>query len=250
MEKLKNDKKEKKVKKLYIPENVKNTFHQLFWYFFIFSILGLVLETLYCYATMGIWESRKGLLYGPFCPVYGLGATLLILLLNRFHNHKIKLFVYGAVIGNALEYIFSFLLEAVYGTRFWDYSYLNFNLNGRICILYSIFWGILSLLLIQFAKPFIDKWINKIPSCLKMPYDITLTIFLIIDAILTVWGVSVYKQKAISIYYEREPESSNNSFISTIQDNLFSDSYMLKTFPNLRFVDKDGKEIYIRTIIE
>ena len=57
--------------------------HQLFWYFILFSILGLVIETIYGYYSMGVWESRKGLLWGPFCPVYGVGAILFIFLLNH-----------------------------------------------------------------------------------------------------------------------------------------------------------------------
>ena len=70
----------------------KLTIHQLIWYFIIFSVLGLVIETLYCFVTTGIWESRKGLIYGPFCPVYGIGATIIIFLLYKLKDQKIKLF--------------------------------------------------------------------------------------------------------------------------------------------------------------
>ena len=75
-------------------ENKKQlTIHQLFWYFVIFSVLGLIIETLYGYATMGIWQSRKGLIWGPFCPVYGVGAVILILLLKfkafLFYKHSL-----------------------------------------------------------------------------------------------------------------------------------------------------------------
>ena len=128
--------------------------HQLFWYFILFSILGLIIETLYGYFTMGIWESRKGLIWGPFCPVYGVGAIFLIFFLNHVDQKSyFKLFFYGALTGAAVEYVLSYGLEATYGARFWDYSYAKGDINGRICIIYSLFWGILAIGLMKFIKP-------------------------------------------------------------------------------------------------
>ena len=66
----------------------KLTIHQIIWYFIIFSVLGLVIETSYCFVTTGVLESRKGLLYGPFCPIYGVGATVLIILLYKIKSNK------------------------------------------------------------------------------------------------------------------------------------------------------------------
>ena len=99
-----------------MEEQNKITIHQIIWYLLIFSVIGLIIETLFCFITTGVWESRKGLIYGPFCPVYGIGATLLIIILNSFYNNKFKLFVYGGICGSAIEYIMSFVLEAFYGT--------------------------------------------------------------------------------------------------------------------------------------
>ena len=69
--------------------------HEILWYFILFSIAGLILETVYCYQTTGVLESRKGLIYGPFCPIYGVGAVCLIVLLNKYKDNPIKLFLYG-----------------------------------------------------------------------------------------------------------------------------------------------------------
>ena len=154
--------------------------HQVLWYFTIFSVIGLIIETIYCFITTGVLESRKGLIWGPFCPVYGVGATFLIILLNKFKNNKIKLFIYGGIIGDTIEYIMSYVLESIYSTRFWDYSYLKFNLNGRICITYTIFWGILALLLIAVVKPCIDKGINSFNIRYFKILDIAIIVFVII----------------------------------------------------------------------
>ncbi|MFQ8989023.1 MAG: putative ABC transporter permease, partial [Intestinibacter sp.] len=113
-----------KIKEKYMEKENRLTIHQIFWYLVIFSIIGLIIETIYGYATTGILESRKGLIWGPFCPVYGVGAVVLILLLNHVdQKNYFKLFIYGFLIGAASEYIMSYVLEAFYGIRFWDYTY-------------------------------------------------------------------------------------------------------------------------------
>lgn len=227
-----------------------NHFKHILWYFIIFSIIGLIIETVFCYVTTGVIESRKGLIWGPFCPVYGVGATLLIILLNPYKNKPIKLFIMGSILGNVIEYLLSFLLEAYYGTRFWDYSYLKWNLNGRICILYSIFWGILSFILIRFVKKEMDKLIDKIPD--SKPFHITIIVALIIDIIATIWAITSYQNRVGIKYYHKEIRNEQSTFqkIKTkIEETLFSDEIMVKTFPNLRYIDPEGNQDFIRTKI-
>lgn len=215
---------------------------KLIWYFVIFSVIGIVVETLFGYLTMQIWECRKGFVYGPFCPIYGLGAVLIIVALDRFKDSKLKIFIYGMIAGAIVEYFVSFLLEAMYGARFWDYSYLPYNLNGRICIRYSSYWGFLSMAMIYLVKPRVDKLIDKIPK--KEIIAKGLLVFLIIDAILTVIAISLYQQRARNIY--------NNQEITEpiITQKIFSNDFMRKTFPNIRLKTDDGKLIFIREIIK
>lgn len=225
----------------------KQTVHQIVWYMLIFSILGLIVETIYGYATTGILESRKGLILGPFCPIYGVGAVIILLLLDRFKGHKIKLFIYGAILGSFIEYILSFMLEAMYGSRFWSYS--NFmNINGRICLLYSAFWGVLSIVLIEFVKKYIDKFIDKINGNARIITDIALIIFFSVDILLTVWGISVYKARAKDVYNDVKVFEEKN-IIQKAGDAIFTDDIMSKIFPNLRLVDESGNEIWIKDII-
>lgn len=227
----------------------KITIHEVFWYFVIFSILGLIVETLFCYVTSGNLESRKGFIWGPFCPVYGVGGAVLIVFLNRYQNNDFKIFVYGGILGSAIEYIISFLLEAMYGTRFWDYSYLNFHLNGRICITYTVYWAILSLLLMKIIKPAVDKVLNGIPERLKKVSEIALAIFLCIDALATVWGTTVYKNRALDVHFKRETKPKENNIFSIIENDYFTDRRMYETFPNLRVRIEDGQERFISEIL-
>ena len=229
----------------------KVTIHQIFWYFIIFSILGIIIETLYCYITTGVLESRKGLLWGPFCPVYGVSATVLIICLNKYKNkNTFQLFIYGIIAGSIAEYILSFGLECIYGMRFWDYTYTNLHINGRICLQYSFYWGILSVLVVKYVKPLLDKLINKIPVKGRNIIEIILLIFFIVNCIFTIWGLQTYQNRVIN--KTEQSYENNHIFVQwqqKIENDYFTNERMSKTFPNLRIKDKEGNEIWVRTLI-
>ncbi len=216
------------------------TIHKVIWYILIFSIIGLVIETIYGFITTGIVESRKGLILGPFCPIYGVGAALLIILLNEYKDNKLKVFVLGAVYGSIFEYICSYIMQVMYGSRFWDYSYTTFQINGRISLTYTVFWGVLSVILIGYMKILLDKLINKIPEKFLDKLIIT---FLTIDVFITILGISVYMDRA-KIIYEGGKREDNTL------DYIFNDKLMSSTFPNLRYMDANGKDIFVKDILK
>lgn len=233
-------------------ENKKQvTVHQLFWYFLIFSILGLVIETLYCYFTMGILESRKGFIWGPFCPVYGVCGAILIYILDKMNLKSIiKLFVAGFIIGSIGEYILSYILESIYGIRFWNYEYLQYNLNGRISLIFSIYWGILAIILIKFVKPLIDKFVNIITPNKRNIIELGIFIFLCIDGLATIWAIQTYQNRVL---YNIEYKAKNNNPIfkirEIVENNYFTNDRISNTFPNLRTKDENGKEIWIKSLL-
>lgn len=235
-----------------MKKETKVTMHQLFWYFLIFSIAGIIIETVYCYITTGVLESRKGLIWGPFCPVYGVSAAVLILCLNQYKDKNIFwLFIYGFIAGSIAEYILSFGLEAIYGMRFWDYTYTNSHINGRICLQYSFYWGILSVVIIKWIKPLLDKLIDRIPIKVGKIIDSILLIFFIINCIFTIWGIQTYQNRVV--YGIKNEEKTDNIFIQckqTIENEYFTNERMSKIFPNLRIKDENGNEIWVRTLIE
>ena len=132
---------------------------------YVGSFLGVVVELLWCLVTKGYLESRAGLVYGPFNLLYGFGAVAMTLCLYRFRNRSSWIsFLAGMLVGNAVEYLCSWLQELAFGTRSWDYSHMPFNLNGRICLLYGVFWGVLAVLWMKNIYPRMAKWILKIPN--------------------------------------------------------------------------------------
>lgn len=215
-------------------------FHKIIWYMILFSILGLLIETIYGFVSTGILESRKGLILGPFCPIYGIGAAFFIVTLSDYKASKVKLFIMGAIVGTIFEYICSYILQVVYGSKFWDYSYTTYQINGRISLTYTIFWGLLAVILIKYIKPQFDKLIDKIP---KNPWDEIISVFLILDIGLTILGISIYMNRA-------EKRYNNEQINETILDKIFNDDIMSVIFPNLRLTDEVGNSIPVREILE
>lgn len=230
-------------------ENRKINFHYIFWYLIIFSIIGMVIENIFCYVTEGIIESRKGLILGPFCPIYGLGAAFLIGVLDRYKDSDLKIFIIGGIVGSIVEFVISYALEAMYGSRFWDYSNHTLNLNGRICLTYAIYWSILSIVLMKYIRPKIDRLIDKLPKKKEKIIDIVLVIFITFDVIITIWGINVYQDRVADEYYGRETKREDN-IIKKMEDVVFSNNNMKKIFPNLRTRDKNGDLVFIRDLIK
>ena len=118
------------------------TITKILAYFIIYSVVGYVIETIFGLLTKGVIESRKSFLYGPFCGIYGVGAVIMIMGLQKFNKNNYTLFAGGFIIGSLIEYVVSFIGEWFFHIKWWDYSSMPFNINGRICVWFSIFWGI------------------------------------------------------------------------------------------------------------
>ena len=106
-------------------------------------------------------ESRKSFIIGPFCSIYGLGAVIMILALQKFKKNNYTLFFGGFLVGSIIEYVVSLIGEAIFHVVWWDYSDMAFNINGRICVAFSMFWGILAIYLITHFNPKVDKFLEK-----------------------------------------------------------------------------------------
>lgn len=136
----------------------------VFLWLLTYSFLGWAYESALCSITGKKWVNR-GFLNGPVCPVYGFGALLIILCFHQRTDLSIlSLFLASAVLTCIVEYFTSWILEKLFHTRWWDYSKYRFQLNGRICLLGAVVFGILSVLLMKVIHPFISQTIQKIPD--------------------------------------------------------------------------------------
>lgn len=139
----------------------------LFLTFTIYSFIGWACETVYC-SMLSKKIINRGFLNGPFCPVYGFGALLLLLALDGLPRNVFLVFLFGTAVTTALEYFTGWLLEKLFHAKWWDYSANHFNYRGRICLLNSILFGFLSALLIFVLNPLTQTLISYLNDNLKI----------------------------------------------------------------------------------
>lgn len=232
-------------------------------YFIIYSFIGFVTESLFALINYNVIESRKSFLYGPFCGIYGVGAVVLILALRYFNKNNYTLFFGGCLVGSIVEYIMSFLGEILFDARWWDYSNRFLNINGRICLLYAIFWGILSLILMRIINPQVDKIIKFIKTKINLKWLKTITaismILMIINALAS--GIAMYlflmrmsvendlniknKEQTIAQYNRIYGDKQKAEFI----DRFWGNKKMIRTYPNITLRLEDGSIVYVHDLL-
>lgn len=154
-------------------------------YFSIYAFLGWITEVLYAYCNRGYFVNR-GFLYGPFCPIYGSGITLVVFLLDRYTSNISLLFLLSTILTTLLEYISGLILENFFHTKWWDYSNNFCNINGRVCIFFSLIWGLSSIGIIKIVHPLIFSLVNLIPYNLIRVLSILLIIYFTLDLTFTI----------------------------------------------------------------
>lgn len=160
-------------------------FYHVLYYFVFYSFIGWFIETVYMSLRAGEFVKR-GFLNGPFCPVYGFGALIIIFLLNSLKD-RMELFITGSILlTTILEYITGLAMKIAFNRTWWDYSDEPFNIHGFICLKSSIMWGILSVILICFIHPHINHMISRIPACFRKVASYALILYFITDLAVTV----------------------------------------------------------------
>lgn len=229
-------------------------------YFIIYSILGYVIETIFGLITKGVLESRKNFLYGPFCCIYGLGALVVILGLQKFKKNNYTLFFGGILIGSIVEYFISLIGEFLFHIKWWDYSNMPFNINGRICLAFSSLWGVLAIYLMGHLHPKIDNIIDKLSEKMIKIIAIIGTIFMLVSFVITAFALQIFfarlvqdynlELKDMDDYIIKATDIYNVPQIKQISDKYFSNEKMLKTFPNIKVTSKTGEIIHVRDILK
>ena len=236
------------------------TVWQILQYFIIYSFIGCIIETIFGLLTKGVVESRQSILYGPFCCIYGLGAICLLCIPPKAKKNNWTLFLAGFIIGSVIEYLVSWIGECIFHVKWWDYSDFAFNINGRICLIFSIFWGALTIILNKVINPSVDKFRDKIPTKKLHIITIVLIIFIVLNIIITSFALKMFSTRLI-YNYELEVQGmeeyyeeylniyKNEKGMKEFVDKVFSDKKMLKTFPNLKLTLKDGKILLVKDVL-
>ena len=214
-------------------------FGLVFITFFAYSVLGWLIETIYMF-----FETKKvvnrGFLIGPYCPIYGIGCIFFIYFLSRYKNEPIAFFILCSVVCIVLEYITSYAMEKIYKARWWDYSHMKFNVNGRVCLRNSVIFGALGFLVVFILNPFLQSLISKIP------YEYLDNIFFVLGGIVFIDAVASFEvmQKVKEMAFDRKKD--NTEQISQKVKQLLKENFLVKrifnAFPNLKSAIKSGNQ--------
>lgn len=206
-------------------------FDKLFIIFIIGCLFGnyyeMILNLVRHYIQDGsiFWEVRRGVIYGPFSPIYGAGAVIMTYFLADRNYKWYQVLLYGSFLGGACEYIIGFLQETFVGTISWDYSNYFLDINGRTTIPIMFLWGLFCLVFVRYIYPPISNFIEKIPYDLGKIILIFFIVFLTIDMFVS-WTALI-----------RQHLRRNNypplTFIGEFYDKVYTDERLQKAFPNM-----------------
>lgn len=203
------------------------SFFKVFWIFMLGAFLGDLAETVFCRYSMGRWMSRSSVVYGTFSLVWGVGVAGITVLLYRYRNQEDRyIFLAGTLLGGAYEYVCSVFTELAFGTIFWDYSKIPFNLGGRINLLFCFFWGIAAWTWMKLLYPKVSEWIEKVPRKPGTVVTYLALIFMIGDVLVSGFALDRYSARARGL----EPDNEIEFWI----DERFPDEKMERIYPSAK----------------
>lgn len=215
------------------PEK-KITYQKLFWLFMIGSLIGVVLEGLFCLFVGGKWETHVVSMWGPFCIIYGFGAAGLYIGSVKLEKKSTWVkFAAFAVIATIVEYLCGWLLKYVLNMQAWDYSKAFMNVEGIVCLKMTVAWGVLGVLFSKYALPHIEKVFSLTDTLWRKALCVALSVFMAVNLSLTAVCIVRWAERHIGI----EPTTQFEMFI----DGKYNDDLMSKRFCEWRFFEDDHR---------
>lgn len=226
---------------------IKLNYFNLFWVFFVCSVLGLILEEVWHMVVVdpGVYQDRAGMLFGPFSPIYGFGAVLMTMALNRFYKkNPLIIFLVSALIGGAFEVFVGWFMQTSFGVVSWSYSHIRlFGMpdpiavltGGRTCASFACMWGLGGLIWIKFLLPRLLKLINMIPWKRRYSATVILTAVMLIDGVMTL--------QSLDYWYQRVNGTVRNIPVAQFYDKHFDNEYMENRFQSMTMSPKDATRV-------
>lgn len=199
------------------------------WYLLIYSILGWIIEVIYQFSNHKCFINR-GFLYGPYCPIYGIGASFEIILLTKYINIPILLYIVSVIITTIIEFLTGYILEKIFKLKWWDYSTEKFNILGYVCLKFSLLWGVASLILMYVIHPFIKEFVDMLQSINILIYPLLFVV--LIDYLQTISKL-VSLKKDVNILLKLDKEINT---LKILIEHRLNRKYkrLLKSYPHLR----------------
>ena len=210
-----------------------------FYIFIIYSILGWFMEVIIV-STKKRKLTNRGFLIGPWCPIYGFGALFITVLLKKYYEDPLVLFIMSFLLGSILEYVTSYIMEKIFHARWWDYSEHKFNVNGRISLITSLGFGFLGLILVYVFNPFFLKIVMNIPSIVFNIIMIIIGLIFITD-IVTSFKIIYNIRKESYINVKDITEITTEEVKKALKEKSIFNRRLLNSFPHLKLIFRQKK---------
>jgi len=216
-------------------------FSLYFILFLIYSFIGWLIEVINSLIIEKKFVNR-GFMLGPYCPIYGSSAIIMIFYLERYVDNIITVFFLAVVVCSIMEYIVSYIMEKLFNARWWDYSKRKFNINGRVCLTNAFLFGLLGVLLVYLINPILKNLLSKINPTILIIISIILLIGFLIDYIISM-NVT-YKLKNTVRKIKKDSTEEISIKVKEILENKFLDRRILNAFPEFKEnIIKELKEL-------
>lgn len=190
----------------------------LIWVFFVMSFVGLVGESVVSWLQDGYWKNRAGLLWGPFSPIYGLGAVLMTCLARPLRSASPwAVFAAAGMMGAAFEWLSSWLLEKGFGIVAWSYGDHWLNFGGRTSLLMAVIWGALGVLWVRRGLPLFERALRRLPQRAQIASAVLIGTFFLVNAAFTLMALSCWFERMAGA----PPETPIQHFFAAYYDNEF-----------------------------
>jgi len=212
------------------------------WLFLAYSFLGVLVEGIFGLLVDGVLELRLGLLYLPLRPIYGIGGAGCALL-TRFIQRPVLVFVLGALICSVVEYAASLATEKAFGTVSWDYSDKALNVQGRVCLQYSLGWGVLALLVVYALDPLVYGFVNLSG---RRPGELLLTVLMVLvslSALITVAALVRLRTRVAALRAQAAGQVTTTADTTwhRLIGRLVPDAVMMTSFPRMNLLTQLGE---------
>lgn len=209
-----------------------NVVAKYFILFMIYSFIGWCMEVLTVLIPKRKFVNR-GFLIGPYCPIYGYGCLLIIILLKNNLDDPLALFLKAIVICSLLEYFTSFFMEKLFNARWWDYSNKKFNINGRICLETMLPFGILACLVMYVLNPFFESKINLLPDLAVLIIAGILFVIYLVDNVVSFKIISGFS-KTVKKVAKDSTEEITNKVRSVLKQKNILNKRLTEAFPKFQ----------------
>lgn len=209
------------------------TVYRVFWLFLIAGVVGDFIEVAFWLVTRGELVSRSSLVYGPFSLVWGLGAVLLTLVFHHMDDQgAARIIMTGTVLGGAYEYICSWVQEVLFGACFWDYRHLPLNLDGRVNLIFCLFWGLAALVWVRLIFPALCMLIDRVPRDRGGRMVRVAALFVMCSTALSA--------AALVRMDQRRRDVPTSGAVTQFLDEVYPDSWLRNRYPNMGILDEIG----------